>query len=131
MYSKRYVFDECTDAYNMNITCTALLQKLSVWFESVVRCLAENQDIQPFKKLVSATAIIFSMQQSKTLFMPRDPKTVLLPLAEMLSLHPEIEDEYQRLCTYIPKNLRYITCHYNLISLYEDYFVIDNIQIQS
>ena len=81
-----------------------------MWFESIIVSLAENRDINPTKRLVSALCIVHSIKMPSidVLYMPHDPDKFLLPLAGMLILHPDgdVKAEYEFICSHIPDQYR-------------------------
>jgi hypothetical protein len=93
-----------------------LLQKLRSWFESIVVSLAENHDMHPTKRLISALCIVHSIKipYIDVLYKIQDADKILLPLAGMLALHPDgdVKAEYEQVCSHIPVEHRYMIVIY-------------------
>lgn len=89
----------------MVVVCI-ILQKLRLWFESIITSLVENYDMNPTRRLVSATCIVYciSVPSIDVLYKINDSEKFLLPLVGMLILHPDgdVKAEYAHLCTQIP-----------------------------
>ena len=98
-----------------------VLQRLKLWFTSIVTFLMNNLDMDPTKRLVSATCVTYciyiSTGHGNVLFMSHDPEKFLLPLAGMLAFHPDLDvkNEYLYLESLIPLNQRYVQYMYVII----------------
>ena len=72
--------------------------------------------MDPARRLISATCIThcINMPSVGVLYMSHDAEKFLLPLAGLLSLHPDVDvkAEYDQLCSKIPVQQRYEVCSY-------------------
>ena len=88
-----------------------LLQRLQLWFESIIEFLLKNYDMHPIKRLVCALCVAhcITMPSINVLYKIQDADKFLLPLAGMLALHPDgdIKAEYEQVCSHIPDKYRY------------------------
>ena len=100
-----------TLAQGVYSTISVLLQRLQLWFESIIVSLAENHDMHPTKRLVSALCVAhcITTPSINVLYKIQDAEKILLPLAGMLALHPDgdVKAEYEQVCSHIPDKHRY------------------------
>ena len=87
-----------------------MLQKLQSWFESIIVSLAEDHNMNPTKRLISALCVVdcITMPSISVLYKIQDSDKFLLPLANMLTLHTDgdVKAEYELVCSHIPDQHR-------------------------